>query len=348
MPPILSIAPGTAIPGPWWLFDLLLLVTFTAHLLVVNVALGGTLLALLAPGRSRDVAVALAKRLPGAVAVGVNLAIPPLLFASVLYGEYLYTAAILSAVPWLSLFMVVMLAYALLYLFQPRAARPDSGLAAAAAGALLLAASLILVNVSLLSLRPELWKASFTQAGGFALAVGDVTFVPRWLHFVTASLAVGGLYVALFSRKAAAADAGAAVRVRTGLRWFIFATLAQVPIGLWFLLSLPRGIMERFFGLHSETTLAFMLGLGLAAAALFSAVRDRAGRAAFFIVPAVGCMVVVRDLVRQAYLAPQFSPESLPVAFQAGPLIMFLACFAATAAAVVWAVMSYRRTARRG
>ncbi|KHK03867.1 hypothetical protein [Desulfovibrio sp. TomC] len=348
MPPILSIAPGTAIPGPWWLFDLLLVVAFTAHLLVVNVALGGTLLALLSPGRSRGAAVALAKRLPGSVAVGVNLAIPPLLFASVLYGQYLYTAAILSAVPWLSLFMVVMIAYALLYVFQARAARPGSGLAAAAAGALLLAASLILVNVSVLSLTPQLWKPSLTENGGLALAVGDVTFVPRWLHFVTASLAVGGLYLALFSSKAARTDAEAAVRKRTGLRWFTFATLAQIPIGLWFLLSLPRGIMERFFGAHSETTLAFMLGLGLAAAALLNAVRGRAGRAAFFIVVTVGCMAAVRELVRQAYLAPQFSPESLPVAFQAGPLIMFLASFAATAAAVVWAVMSYRRTARRG
>lgn len=348
MPPILSIAPGTAIPGPWWLFDLLLLVTFAAHLLVVNVALGGTLLALLSPGRSRAAAVALAKRLPGAVAVGVNLAIPPLLFASVLYGQYLYTAAILSAVPWLSLFLVVMIAYALLYVFQARAARPGAGLVAASAGALLLVASLILVNVSVLSLHPEQWKPSLTQAGGLVLAVGDVTFMPRWLHYVAASLAVGGLYMALFSRKAAGTDAGAADRKRTGLRWFTWATLAQIPIGLWFLLSLPRGIMERFFGAHSETTLAFMLGLGLAAAALLNAVRGRAGRAAIFTVAAVGGMVVVREQVRQAYFSPQFSPESLPVAFQAGPLLMFLACFAATAAAVVWAVMSYRRTARRG
>jgi hypothetical protein len=337
-----------AIPGPWWLFESLLVIALAAHLLVVNVALGGTLLAVLAPGRSRDAALALAKRLPASVAVGVNLAIPTLLFASVLYGQYLYTAAIVSAVPWLSLFMVVMLAYALLYVFQARAGRPGSGLAAAGAAVLLLAASLILVNTAVLSLRPELWQASFEHPGGTVLAVSDPTFVPRWLHFVTASLAVGGLYLALFSRRAARADAGAAARARAGLRWFTWATLAQIPVGLWFLLSLPRGIMERFFGGHSETTLAFMLGLGLAAAALLSAFRNRPGRAAFFIVATVGCMVVVRSLVRGAYLAPQFAPESLPVAFQVGPLVMFLAAFAATAAAVVWCVASYRRTAKRG
>lgn len=348
MPHVLSILPGMAVTGPLGLFELLLWVTLAAHLLVVNAALGGALLALFAPGPDRDAAATLAKGLPTSVAIGVNFAIPPLLFASVLYGQYLYTAAILSAVPWLSLFLAVMIAYALLYLFQPRAARPGAGLLVAAAATLLLLASLILVNVSVLSLRPDLWQVSAGQPGGTTLAIGDATFVPRWLHFVTASLAVGGLYLALASRKAAGSEAGAAVRVRLGLRWFTLATLAQIPIGLWFLLSLPRGVMERFFGGHPTATLAFMLGLGLAAASLLSARRGQVGRTAVFIAATVVCMVVVRDQARQAYLAPVFTIESLPVAVQVGPIVLFLASFAVTAAAVVWAVASYRRAAMKG
>ncbi|MHC1790178.1 hypothetical protein [Solidesulfovibrio sp.] len=348
MPHVLSVPPGMAVTGPLGLYELLLWITFAAHLLVVNAALGGTLLALFAPGPARAAAATLAGKLPTSVAVAVNLGVPPLLFASVLYGQYLYTAAILSAVPWLSLFLVVMIAYALLYLFQPRAARPGAGLIAASAAALLLLASLILVNVSVLSLRPDVWKAYFDQPGGTVLAMGDPTFLPRWLHFVTASLAVGGLSLALYSRKAARSEAGAAARVRLGLRWFLLATLAQIPVGLWFLLSLPVGIMERFFGGHGPLTLAFMLGLGLAAASLFSAARGRVGRTAFFTAATVVCMVIVRDLVRQAYLAPVFTIESLPVAVQVGPIVLFLVSFAVTAAAVVWAVASYRRAAKKG
>lgn len=348
MPHVLSLVPGTAITGPWWFFDLLLVGAFAAHILLVNVALGGTLLALFSPGRSRAVAVDLAGRLPIAVAAAVNLAIPPLLFATVLYGQYLYTAAILSAVPWLSLFLVVMSAYALLYVFAPRAARPGSGLVAAGAAALLLAASLILVNVSLLSVRPELWKTAIDQPGGLVLSVGDMTFLPRWLHFVTATLAVGGLSLALFSSKAAHSRAEAADRVRLGLRWFLIATLVQIPVGLWFLLSLPRGVMERFFGGDALATLAFLLGLGLAAAALLNAFRGRVGRAAFFTAATVLAMATVRDQARQAYLAPAFTPESLPAAVQVGPIVMFLACLAVTAVAVVWAVQCYRRSAQRG
>ncbi|MYL82871.1 hypothetical protein GTA51_06935 [Desulfovibrio aerotolerans] len=345
---VLTLAPGMAVTGPPGLYEVLLVAAFAAHVLLVNVALGCTLIALFSPGTGRAVAGALAKRLPIAVAVAVNLAIPVLLFASVLYGQYLYTAAILSAVPWLSLFMVVMIAYGLLYVFQPRAARPGAGWIAAGAGALLLLASLTLVNVSLLAVRPDLWPGAAAQAGGTALAVGDPTFLPRWLHFVTASLAVGGLALALFSQKAARSDAAAADRLRLGLRWFGGATLAQIPVGLWFLLSLPRPIMERFFGGHPVTTLAFMLGLGLAAAALLNAWRGRVGRAAFFIVAAVGGMAVVREQVRQAYLAPHFTLDALPVATQIGPIVMFLACLAATALAAIWAISLYRRAGQRG
>ncbi|MFP5257786.1 MAG: hypothetical protein ACLGQH_02065 [Acidobacteriota bacterium] len=348
MPEVLSLPPGTAITGPWWFFDLLLVVAFAAHLLAVNVALGGTLLALVAPGAGRGVATALAKRLPVAVAVAVNLAIPPLLFATVLYGQFLYTAAILSAVAWLALFLVVMAAYALLYVFQPRAAAPGSGLVAAGAAALLLVASLTLVNVSVLSLRPDMWKTAYDFSGGLALALGDAAFLPRWLHFLVASLAVGGLALALFSRKAAESDPEATGRFRLGLNWFRLATLAQIPVGLWFLLSLPRPVRERFFGGHPLSTLAFLLGLGLAAAALLNAFRGRSGRTALFTVLTVLAMATVRDQVRQGYLAPQFTPESLPAVTQAGPIVLFLGCLAATAVAAVWAVSSYRRAAQKG
>ncbi len=346
MPPILTLAPGEAIPGPWGLIEALLVLTFAAHILVINVALGGTLLTLFAPGAGRETAVGLAKRLPSAVAIGVNLAVPPLLFASVLYGRYLYTAAIVSAVPWLSLFMVVMIAYALLYVYQPRAGAPGAGLLSAASAVLLLGASLILVNVSTLALRPDLWTGYFTAPAGLATALADPTFLPRWLHFLAASLAVGGLYVALFSPKAPDADAGK--RGRTGLHWFIAATLAQIPIGLWYLLSLPSAVMERFFGLHTGGSLAFVGGLGLAAAALLSAFRGRPGRAAFFTALAVVCMATVRSVARLGYLAPQFDPAAMPTDFQIGPFVFFVVSTAVVAAASFWAVSCYRRAAKRG
>jgi hypothetical protein len=349
MYPSTLIPAGSAIPAPWGLFELLLSLTFAAHLLVMNAALGGTLLALFTPGPGRSAAGDLARRLPTTVAITVNLGVPPLLFASVLYGQYLYTAAILTAVTWLSLFMVVMAAYALLYVFQPRATAPASGVVVALAALLLLAASFILVNVSTLSLRPEVWKAYFEHPGGTILNLDDPTLLPRWLHFVIASMAVGGLFLALTNRKAAGrGDPVAADRVRLGLGWFNRATMVQLLVGLWFFFSLPENIRLRFLGGDTLSTGVFILGIALASTALVLGLKGAIGRATTFAVATVLAMVVVRELTRRALLAPYFLPESLPVLPQYGPFFMFLASSLAVGCIIAWVVVAYRRTAGRG
>jgi hypothetical protein len=349
MHPSLTVPPGLALPLPSGIFEILLLVTFAAHLLVMNVALGGTLLLFLAPGADRGAAVALGKRLPTTVAITVNLGIPPLLFATVLYGRYLYTAAVLSAAVWLSLFLVVMIAYALLYRAQPRLAEKGATAIVVLAACLLLVASFILVNVSTLSVRPEAWKAYFDHPGGTIINFGDPTFFPRWLHFVTASLAVAGLFLALVSRKAAAAgDAGAAARMRSGLWWFTRATMVQFALGLWFLFALPGGVLRRFMGGSGLDTLALLLAVVLAVFALLAGLKAKIGRTVGFVVATVCAMTVVRELARRAYLAPDFSPASLPVLAQWGPFVMFAASFVVCAGIVVWMVSAYRRQAGRG
>ncbi|WP_300154351.1 hypothetical protein [Solidesulfovibrio sp.] len=349
MHPPVSPAPGLALPSPWGIFEVLLLVTFAAHLLAVNVALGGTLIALLTPGRDRGAALSLGGKLPTTVAIAVNLAIPPLLFASVLYGQYLYSAAVLTAATWLSLFMVVMIAYALLYYAQPRLALAASRPAVLAAACLLLAASLILVNVSTLAVRPAAWMAYFDNPGGTVLNFADATFLPRWLHFVTASLAVAGLFLAVISRKAAAAgDAAGLARKRLGLAWFTRATMVQFLVGLWFLFSLPREVHFAFLGGDGLATAALLVGVLLAGAALVQGVQGRVGPAAWFAVASVAAMVAVRELVRLLTLAPAYSPAALPTLPQYGPFFMFLAAFAGSAAVAVWAVGCFRRRAGRG
>ncbi len=130
-------------------------------------------------------------------ALTVNLGVPPLLFLQVLYGQFLYSSAILSAVYWMLLVAVVMSSYGLLYVHAGRAKRGlfggAAGLPLSLAVCGLLATSFILTNVMSLMLRPDSWSQYFFDAKGTILNLGDPTFLPRWLHFVFASLAVGGL-----------------------------------------------------------------------------------------------------------------------------------------------------------
>lgn len=347
MSPTLPALAGAALTAPWGVFEVLLLVTFAAHLLVMNVALGGTLLAFCSPGPRRGAAGALAGRLPTAVAVTVNLGVPPLLFASVLYGQYLYTAAILSATTWVSFFLLVMVAYGLLYRFQSRFQAAGATLLSGLAAVLLLAASLIMTNIATLMIRPEAWKAASAMPTGGFLNLADPTFLPRWLHFVLASLAVAGLFLALIkSRAAGRGDADARKSLDLGLAWFTRATLVQLAVGTWFLLALPGDVRHLFLTGNASATAVLAVGALLALMALVHGFRGRPGRAALYMVAAVCFMVAVRDLVRRACLAPFFLPESLPVVPQYGPFVMFLASLLVVVGSIVWLVAVHRRAGK--
>ena len=84
------------LPAPIWLFKLLHIVTLALHFVAVEMLLGGLLLAVLLSLFSNSplatvTARALARRLTVVMTYVINLGVPPLLFAQVLYGRALYT-----------------------------------------------------------------------------------------------------------------------------------------------------------------------------------------------------------------------------------------------------------------
>jgi len=134
----------------------------------------------------------------------INLGVPPLLFAQVLYGRALYTSSILIGVYWISIIGILMLAYWLLYRFS---ARLDAGKSAWWVGliAWLLAGSvsrLLTTNMTLM-VRPEAWRAMYSaSAMGRFLPTGDPTLEPRWLMMMAGGLFIGGLWLVYLSGRA--------------------------------------------------------------------------------------------------------------------------------------------------
>lgn len=349
MDPASLAPPLVTIPASWGIFEALLLVTFTAHLLFMNVVLGGSFIALVSTTRQHSPTPDLARTLPTTLALTVNLGVPPLLFLSVLFGGYLYVATTLSAVYWMALAGVAMAAYYLLYIVSYGLKKGVTrGPALAGAAVLLFFVSFIMTNIMSLMQRPEAWTAYFANPGGTILNVGDPTFFPRWLHFVTASLAVGGLFIALSNAGAAARhEAAAKAKVRLGLSWFTRATMIQIALGIWFLLALPTDVMLLFMGKSGLHTAVFLAGLAAVAAALFYGLRARPYPAALATIATVALMAGMRDLVRAAYLAPYFHPEKLNVVPQYGPLVVFLVCLAAVLGLIWYMAALYGRTKGR-
>ena len=333
-------APDAIPVASGWL-QVLLLLTFTLHLLCMNAMLGGAIIALVSDLYKRHAPHPLARQvsrhLPYTIAFTVNLGVAPLLFLQVLYGHLMYTSSVLMAVYWLAVILLVMIAYysAYLYDFKFEALGAARRLPIAVAVVLLLAAGFVFSNNMTLMLVPGRWTAYFANPHGTLLNLGEPTLIPRYLHFMTASVAVGGLFLALVAHfKTAEADRP--LKVRSGLRWLAGGTGVQMLVGLWFLLRLPRPVMMLFMGGDALATGLLVLGLAGAVLAMMFGFRGRLWPAAAAALATVVDMVMMRDLVRSAYLAPYFRLSDLPTVPQYGPLILFLAALVAGLALVVY------------
>jgi hypothetical protein len=190
------------LPAPVWLLKLLHVVTLALHFVAVEMLLGGLLLAILLSlfrksPHSLVTAKALARRLTVVMTYVINLGVPPLLFAQVLYGRALYTSSVLIGLYWIAIIPTLMIVYWLLYKFSGRL---DQGKSAWWVGliAWLLAggvARTLSTNMTLM-LRPEAWRDIYSASTmGAYPPTGDPTLTPRWLLMMAGGLLIGGLWM---------------------------------------------------------------------------------------------------------------------------------------------------------
>jgi hypothetical protein len=124
---------------------------------------------------------------------------------------------------------------------------------------------------------------------------------------------------------------------------FAGTTVLQFLIGMWFLMSLPRNVALIFFrdglgvavfGVALLATLAATILLLVGGTAKEPSPLIHAGFGMVLIT--VALMVVMRDMVRTAYLQPYFQLSRLQVSPQTGIIIVFLLTFVGGLATLVW------------
>ena len=342
MDPAGLIPTPDSIPVPWGWFRALLLLTFVLHLILMNLMLGGGLVGLWRRWRGGASAVE-GRSLPTLIALTVNLGVPPLLFVQVLFGQFLYSSSILMAAWWISVIPLLILAYYAAY--GSAGAVKRSGRASTVwlgiSTFLLLVVGFLYTNNMTLMVRPERWTAYFQGGGGGFLNLSEPTLFPRFLHFVVAAVAIFGLGSALY-HQIAGRRAGSArpEEIRDGLRLFAFASMAQVVVGVLFWLTLPAPIRNLFAGGSGVHTGHLWGGALLGLAAIGTALRRQLGLTVALALVTVVTMVLVRDLVRDAYLAPHFRPADLPVATQWSPFVAFVGSLLVVVAILVWMARS--------
>ncbi len=190
------------LPLPEWLLVTLLILSFLLHIIFVNLMIGGTVLTLWCQIRGlkdkdyHNLAHEISRTITVNKSLAVVLGVAPLLSISTLYATHFYTATSLTGGMWIAIIPLVTVAFLLTYLNKYTwhvldKNKPLSIAIIATATALFLFIPLIfLVNVNLM-LFPEKWG---TVKGFFSALLLPNVF-PRYLHFITASMAVTGLFI---------------------------------------------------------------------------------------------------------------------------------------------------------
>lgn len=335
-----------AIPVAWGYFQVLLMLTFPLHLLLMNTVLGSSAVSLYArlKGGETQVRLAheLAKILPFLIALTINFGVAPLLFLQVLYGHLLYTSSVLMAIYWLGVPLILIVAYYAVYLYDfsfTTLGRRGLFLIAPALAIFLIIPFMFTNNMTLM-LEPQQWAAYFGNPGGTVLNTGNPALWPRYLHFVIGGTAVGGLFVALFGRIKAKRDPLLGeLAIRLGMNLFTALTLLQIMVGFWFLISLPLPVKLLFLGESWYHTALLAFGLLLALLALGAGFRRNVLLSAILLAPLGLIMVFIRDAVRTGYLKPFFDPALLRVMPQYSPLILFSVTLIAGIGVIVWMLL---------
>jgi hypothetical protein len=320
-----------AIPVHWGWLNFFLLLTFMLHILCMNTMLGIGIIALFNSFSKKPDAVSVSRqvstKLPYTIAFTVNMGVAPLLFIQVLYGHFIYTSSILMAVYWLSIVLILLVAYysAYLYDFKFDALGDRRLIFITVTVILLLIVGFFFSNNMTLMLRPAEWTRYFTNPRGTLLNLSEPTLIPRYLHVLASALAVGGLFLAIvWQVKGTRASTSYQKNIEQSLRWFNYATLSQFIIGSWFLMRLPDDMARMFMGGHPYATMLFAAGVIGTIISLIFGFKNKVWPCAVATVVTVAVMVLMRDQLRLAYLTPYFHPTMLKTSPQYSPFFLFI------------------------
>jgi hypothetical protein len=345
------------LPAPVWIFKVLGVLTMALHFYAVQVLLGGLLAAacvsLLARGRSGAVrlnaAAAMAGRLPIVMTYVINLGVPPLLFAQVLYGRAIYTSSVLIGAWWFAVIPLLMLCYWLLYRFSAaldngRAAWWLGGAAWLVAGGI---AKIYSTNMTLM-LRPEVWRGMYAAtAAGTHLPSGDATLLPRWLFMLCGGLALGGLWMVwLGGQRRFDAEIRTYLRSR-GALLALAGVIAQLAAAHFVFHNQPESVraaiagsllcrMAGFAWLASAGLIA-LVGVWVALARPATALAGWLGAAVAFL--AVAFMTLFRDGLRDlTLLGKGFDVWQRTVVTNWNVVVLFLVLFVVGLAVIGWLI----------
>lgn len=350
----LPMADPIPLPAPVWLMKLLSLVTLALHFSAVMILVGSLLLiiGLNVRGRSSrsadlvSASFTLAKRLPVVMTYVINLGVPPLLFLQVLYGRHIYSSSVLMAVPWISIIVLVMLDYWLIYRIVGAIEKGRTAwfLGIAALLVTMGIGQIYAMNMTLM-LRPEVWRDMYlANPTGMQAPHGDPSTTPRWLFVMAGGPLFGGLWAALLSNMVYLKEGVRTTLRKSGGVLASVGAVLQVFFAIRIMSVQPDHVREGISGspLYNFSALAFLVTVALAGAVGLvqgigkgSTLLGTVGILTAFLATATAG--IVRDGIRDFTLLKQgFNVYDVTVYANWSVLIAFLLLFVIMLGVIFW------------
>jgi hypothetical protein len=227
------------LPAPIWLFKLLHIVTLSLHFVAMQVLVGGLIIAVLlnllgSSDSARNAASAIARRLTIVMTYVINLGVPPLHFAQVLYGRAIYTSSVMIGARWIAVIPALILAYWLLYRFFAglEAGRKVWWMGLIAWIDIGAIAHVYSTNMTLM-LRPEVWQGMYSASSlGTHLPMGDPTALPRFLFMLVSGFVAAGLWMIYLGGRKSFSTVDGSFLASLGGRIAAIAAIVQVAAAI--------------------------------------------------------------------------------------------------------------------
>lgn len=259
------------IPGNVGFFEVLIVISFLLHILFVNITVGSSAMAVFQEIKGirtkkpehDALAAQLANHTSILKSIAVVLGVAPLLIISVIYTQFFYPSTILIGKAWLSLILILIAAFLILYAYKFLWEKMQTGgkkiahVFIGAAGSLLLLFVPLIFIVNVVSmLYPDMWEGS---KGFFHGLVYYPQIWQRYFHFILASFAIAGIYLYFWNnrlhKKAKRENKADQLNARVqnqgkklGLQTMIWTTALQLLSGTWLLMSFDRDIRLLYMG----------------------------------------------------------------------------------------------------
>lgn len=243
------------------IFQVLMVLTFSIHILFVNLTWASSFLAfyfdLKNEEKYKKLSYTLKRAIPSLFSVAILMGIAPLLFIQTIYDHFWYSSNIFSGIYLILFLFALMLAFSFLYIYylKEKAPRWLGGISF-----LLISFAGIIIHVlNIQMLYSEKW-ALFWHPSSFGRL--NIFEIYRFLHFFFASFALAGFFLLINSwylKKKGETEEIVDFRSKLGIKIFLIFSVLQAISGIWWLVMVPGKFKFYFYHLTITSIILFLI-----------------------------------------------------------------------------------------